>query len=270
MRRTVIVVPCYNEEARLPVAAFRCFAAAHPGIRFVMVDDGSLDGTADVLSRLVASNPRQFTSLRLDGNRGKAEAVRTGILHAIRTGCDHVGFIDADLASPLEELPRMIDVFERRQEISVVVGSRLRLSGHQVRRDACRRLLSRCFSLVAAGVLGLPLRDTQCGLKLFRSNAAYRLFASPFRSRWIFDVEVLGRLVVGEGRTAAASRIYECPLERWTEIPGSRVKLGDFAKAVTDLAGIFAGLVLHRRLDASGGISDAHDVFVSRRVSVGQ
>ena len=139
----------------------------------------------------------------------------------------------------------MIEVFERRREISVVVGSRLRLAGHQVRRDACRRLLSRCFSLAAAGVLGLPLRDTQCGLKLFRSNAAYRLFSSPFRSRWIFDVEVLGRLVVGEGRAAAASQIYECPLERWTEIPGSRVKLGDFAKAMTDLAGIFAGLGSH-------------------------
>lgn len=241
MRRTVLVVPCYNEERRLPVDVFRRFAAAHPAVSFVLVDDGSRDRTADVLAGLAALQPRQFEVLSLEANGGKAEAVRQGMVHALGSGADYAGFVDADLAAPLDEVLPMIDVLDRRPDVGVVVGSRLPLAGHVIRRRLLRRVLGRCFAAVAAGLVGLPLRDTQCGLKLFRNGPdMLRLFAEPFQSRWIFDIEVLARLIADQGRAVAIPRIYERPLERWSEVAGSKLKSGDFLKAVGELAGIYA------------------------------
>ena len=241
MHHTTLVVPCYNEEERLQVDVFEQFAAAHPGVRFVMVDDGSRDRTADIVAGMAAAHPEQFEVLSLAVNSGKAEAVRQGMVHALESGADAVGFIDADLAVPLVEVSRMIDVLHRRPDVSVVVGSRLSLAGHAIQRRWIRRLLGRCFAAVAAGLIGLRLRDTQCGLKLFRSSDATRqLFAKPFRSRWIFDVEVLARLIAVQGREAAIAQVYEMPLEQWSEVAGSKLKSGDFVKAVGELLGIYA------------------------------
>lgn len=254
MHSTTLVVPCYNEEERLPVAVFQRFGAAHPHVRFVMVNDGSRDQTAEVLARLAASRPRQFEVLSLAANRGKAEAVRQGMVHALESGADSVGFIDADLAAPLEEVPRLIDVLDRRPDVSVVVGSRLSLAGHVIQRRWIRRLLGRCFAAVAAGLIGLPLRDTQCGLKLFRAtDGARRLFAEPFRSRWIFDVEVLARLIAAHGREAAIAQIYEMPVEQWSEVAGSKLTSGDFVKAVGELIGIYTTYIRGGRGRAVAG-----------------
>lgn len=254
MHHTTLVVPCYNEEERLRVGAFRMFAAAHPSIRFVMVNDGSRDRTAEILANLAAARPRQFAVLSLAVNSGKVEAVRQGMVHALESGAEAVGFIDADLAVPLDEVSRMIDVLDRRPDVSVVVGSRLSLAGHAIQRRWIRRLLGRCFAAVAARLIGLPLRDTQCGLKLFRSDGTTRqLFAKPFRSRWIFDVEILARLIVAQGREAAIAQVYEMPVEEWSEVAGSKLKSGDFVKAVGELLGIYANYIRGGRDGLPGG-----------------
>lgn len=240
MHQTVLVVPCYNEEDRLQVDAFEQFAAAHPLVRFVMVNDGSRDRTADILADLAASRPQQFEVLSLPVNSGKAEAVRRGMVHAFASGADAVGFIDADLAVPLDEVPRMIDVLGRRHDVCVVVGSRISLAGHSIQRRWIRRALGRCFAAVAASLIGLPLRDTQCGLKLFRSDdVTRRLFDTPFQSRWIFDVEVLARLMMSQGRAATIAQVYEMPLEQWSEVAGSKLTSADFVKALGELLGIY-------------------------------
>lgn len=241
MHHTTLVVPCYNEEDRLQVAAFQRFAVVHPHMRFVLVNDGSRDKTADILASLAAARPRQFEAVSLAVNSGKAEAVRQGMVYALESGADSVGFLDADLAAPLAEVPRLIDVLDRRPDVNVVVGSRLSLAGHGIQRRRIRRLLGRCFAAVASSLIGLPLRDTQCGLKLFRAtDTVRRMFADPFRSRWIFDVELLARLIAAEGREAAIAQIYEMPLEAWSEVAGSKLKSGDFVKAVGELLGIYA------------------------------
>jgi dolichyl-phosphate beta-glucosyltransferase len=238
---TLIVVPCFNEAERLPAHAFKAFALAHPTIQFVLVDDGSRDGTRDLLEAIRDWQPRQFHVLALDRNGGKAEAVRRGILHALDHNADTVGFIDADLAAPLGEIPRLVDVLARRDDVRIVVGSRLPLLGHAIHRRPLRRLLGRCFATTASRVLGLTIRDTQCGLKLFRGDdRTRRLFTQPFQSRWIFDVEILARLVAVEGAAAATAQVYEAPLESWAEVGGSKVRPRDFVKAFGELARIQA------------------------------
>src|SRR4051794_3820459 len=122
MSRLVLVVPCYNEEKRLDVAAFRAFE----GVEFLFVNDGSRDGTLRVLQSLRDSDPLRFDILDLERNSGKAEAVRHGILTAMERGAELTGFWDADLATPLPQLPGFLEVFAARPEIQMVFGARVR------------------------------------------------------------------------------------------------------------------------------------------------
>jgi len=100
-----------------------------------------------------------------------------------------------------------------------------------------RHYLGRVFATAASLVLALPIYDTQCGAKLFRANRQiFSLFAQPFMSRWIFDVEIIARYLTTFGSGAG---IYELPLDRWTDIGDSRVKSADFIRASGELANIY-------------------------------
>ncbi|HVS33165.1 MAG TPA: glycosyltransferase [Thermoanaerobaculia bacterium] len=230
--RSIIVVPCYNEEKRLPVQAFRDFTAAE----FLFVNDGSTDGTLKQLQSLHAEQPDRFTVLDLDRNRGKAEAVRRGMLAAMERRPDFVGFWDADLATPLSELPSLVEVFDSRPEIDMVFAARVRLLGRQISRRPARHYFGRVGATLISSSLGLAVYDTQCGAKLFRvSDEIRQLFAEPFISRWIFDVEIIARLVKVRGRDAAARAIYELPIREWHDVKGSKVRSTDFIRALRDL-----------------------------------
>lgn len=236
--RTAIVVPCFNEAERIDIRGFSDFAARHRGFFFLFVNDGSTDGTHDLLNELQIRHPGWCELLNLEKNEGKAEAVRRGMMHASVRETDAIGYFDADLATPLDALPRMVDALHRRPETHLVLGTRLRLQGHRIERKGTRRILGRSFALVASWTLGLPIVDTQCGAKLFRTGPQIEaLFSEPFRSRWIFDVEILARLQQHLGREPAAQQLYELPLESWREVPGSKLKSTDFFRAVGELVG---------------------------------
>jgi glycosyltransferase involved in cell wall biosynthesis len=235
----IVVVPCFNEEQRLPVEAFRTFALHDLRIEFLFVNDGSTDGTQRLLESLRDANPSRFSLLSLERNSGKAEAVRRGMLAAMQRRPDYCGFWDADLATPLNEIPGFLDVFERRSEIEMVFASRVRLLGRSISRRPARHYFGRVGATLISSSLGLAVYDTQCGAKLFRSDDAMReLFADPFLSRWIFDVEIIARLVRQRGRDAAARAIYELPIMAWHDVKGSKVRSTDFFRALKDLAKI--------------------------------
>ncbi len=239
--RTTIVVPCYNEADRLDARSFTRFARTAGDIRLLFVNDGSRDRTANVLRELVAQFPEQLGLLNLVQNQGKAEAVRQGVCSAILEGCGAVGYWDADLATPLTDIFNFRDVLLRRPEVQLVVGSRMPLLGHDIRRHPLRRLLGRTFATVASFALGLPIYDTQCGAKLFRvTPSTAELFSRPFGSRWIFDVELLARWI---NRSASCSvvrpQIFELPLERWEDVPGSKLKPRHFVQALHEMMAIY-------------------------------
>lgn len=236
MKRTAIVVPCFNEAERLPVDTFAEFSAANPWIGFIFVNDGSTDETAAVLARLRYRDPASFRVLDQHPNRGKAEAVRLGMLAALAENATYVGYWDADLATPLEEIPRMVRVLEERPRCEIVFGSRVQLLGRSIRRKSHRHYLGRIFATAASVTLDLPVYDTQCGAKLFRSTpSTAALFAEPFCSGWIFDVEIVARLIEarrGADLPEAQEVIYEMPLDRWHDVGGSRVRPADFFRAI--------------------------------------
>jgi glycosyltransferase involved in cell wall biosynthesis len=240
-RRTTLVVPCYDEAARLDRAAFERFAKSRPDVGFVFVDDGSRDATAALLESLAAALPAQADVLRLERNAGKAEAVRRGVLRALERRPRHVGYWDADLATPLEALPELEALLDERAELLCVFGSRVRLLGRRIERRATRHYLGRVFATAASVVLRLPIYDTQCGAKLFRAGDETRaLFAEPFVSGWIFDVELVARLIAARraAGASAADAIHEHPLRVWRHVEGSKVRPSDFLRALRDLARI--------------------------------
>lgn len=238
--QVTLVVPCFNEESRLPVSMFDGFAAEHPDIRFLFVNDGSTDATGELLAFLEASNPKAFRVLNLGKNRGKGEAVRQGMLRALETVPDYVGYWDADLATPLEVLADFRLLLDECLELDLVMGSRVPLLGRAVDRRPCRQIGGRMFATAAALVLGVGVYDTQCGAKLFRvTDRTISLLGRPFCSRWAFDVELLARLLASRGGPASGQRhLYECPLLRWSDVAGSKMRPWHMARAAFDLARI--------------------------------
>lgn len=240
MSQIEIVVPCYNEETRLDRPAFEAFLRDSTGPGLLFVDDGSRDGTRDRLVELAAVNPERARVLALDSNGGKAEAVRRGLRQALDDGARHVGFWDADLATPLADISEFVAILEDAPDIDVVMGARVRILGRHVERSGIRHLVGRAYATIASMVLALPVYDTQCGAKVFRrSGALERALESPFTSRWGFDVELLRRLqdVWGE---RGIDRIVEVPLRDWRDRGNSKVSLGQGAAAFVTLIGMLA------------------------------
>jgi glycosyltransferase involved in cell wall biosynthesis len=235
----VIVVPCYEEEHRLDVDRFRGFRIDGARLDFLFVNDGSRDGTLKVLERLRDEDPSRFFVLDLGTNHGKAEAVRRGMIEALERKPDLVGFWDADLATPLDELPSFLDVFAADAGIEMVFAARVRLLGREISRRASRHYFGRVGATLISQTLGIPVYDTQCGAKLFRTtDTCAKLFGEPFLSRWLFDVEIIARFIQLRGLEAAARAIYELPIRKWHDVKGSKVRSSDFLRALRDLGKI--------------------------------
>jgi dolichyl-phosphate beta-glucosyltransferase len=251
--RIVIVVPCYNEALRLPIQQFREFLDKSQ-IRFVFVDDGSSDNTLERLQELRAGKEHRVDLVQSPRNQGKAAAVRQGINHSLDQGAGYVGFWDADLATPLDAIPQFMSVFAERPDLDMVFGSRVKLLGRHVERRASRHYLGRVFATVVSIILRLPIYDTQCGAKIFRVGPQTRdLWAEPFLTKWIFDVEILARYIrrVGSPDTAG-QRIYEFPLDSWQDVGGSKVKALDFLIAFRDVIRIYWKYMRNVRTNVAG------------------
>lgn len=243
MPEAVVVVPCFNEERRLSDEDFLALAAA-PGMRLLFVDDGSTDRTRERVRVLSARGNGRVDLLELGANRGKGEAVRMGLLRALERSPEAVGYVDADLSTPVDEIVRLHGELERRG-VAVVMGARVRMLGSRIERRAVRHYLGRVFATGASILLALPVYDTQCGAKFFRvGEPLRRALERPFRSRWAFDVELIGRLLVGSP-PVPASDFLEVPLRRWSDVSGSR--LGARGMIATALELVAIGADLRRR-----------------------
>lgn len=245
---SVLVVPCYNEQTRIDADAFLSYARSGRA-RLLFVDDGSTDGTPGTLSRMEQGAPGRVHVLSRAENRGKAEAVRLGLLRALDEGAEVVGYADADLSTPLEEVSRLFEVVERGAA-SVALGSRVARLGARIQRKAHRHYLGRVFATAASLALDVAVYDTQCGAKCFSSSRALRsALEVPFLSSWIFDVELLGRLLTGAPgvEPLAAEAFVEVPLARWRDVGGSALRLGGMARSGVDFFRVWRDLRRRRR-----------------------
>jgi len=250
VRKTLVVIPCYNEAKRLDSAAFLAALEREPMLGFVMVNDGSSDDTASVLNALSERSSGRVEVVHLAKNSGKAEAVRRGVLRAFELGAENSGYWDADLATPLEDIARFAERLER-DDLVMVFGSRVRLLGHRVERNAFRHYIGRGFGTLAALALGVPIYDTQCGAKLFKVVPAVRsVFERPFTLVWSFDVELFSRLLEREATVHDIVVVRQCvevPLDEWRDAPGSKITPRHFPGIALELVRLSMTTRLARR-----------------------
>jgi dolichyl-phosphate beta-glucosyltransferase len=193
-----VVIPAYNEERRLPGTLERVIAyleAQDYASEIIVVDDGSEDSTADVVEKVAAQHP-QVRLIRND-HRGKGYAVRSGMLAAEG---DYILFSDADLATPIEEVARLLALL--RDSYDIAIGSREGIGARRYDEPWHRHLMGRVFNWVVRLMVVGHFQDTQCGFKVFRRQVARHLFsgvqlygedAKPVRGGAVtgFDVEIL-------------------------------------------------------------------------------
>jgi glycosyltransferase involved in cell wall biosynthesis len=221
------VIPAYNEEERLGPTLDRVLAFARNSrwnAEIIVVNDGSRDRTADIV-RSYARNTEIVRLLENPGNHGKGYSVRNGVLHA--TG-EFVLFTDADMSSPIEEAPKLLQALAAGADIAI--GSRWARSELQIRRQSlARQFLGRVFNLLLRILLRLDFKDTQCGFKAFRREAAQAVFPLQRIEGWGFDPEILFLA------NKSAFHIVEVPV-RWGHDTRTRINpLVDGARMVSDM-----------------------------------
>jgi glycosyltransferase involved in cell wall biosynthesis len=209
-----IVIPAYNEGARLGATLEKVLAYVRQqpwDAEVIVVNDGSRDNTAGIVREFAQKN----SHLRLienPGNRGKGYSVRNGILNAHG---DIILFSDADLSSPIEEMPKLLQAIEAGADVAI--GSRwLRAELQTQRQSLHRQLFGRIFNLLLRIVLGLQFADTQCGFKAFTRRAAQTILPLQRIERWGFDPEILFLA------RKFGFRVEEVPV-RWGHSGGTRI-----------------------------------------------
>lgn len=228
-RSLSIIVPAYNEAARLPGTLRRIEEyVGEAGWDFheiLVVDDGSTDSTVAGAEGFAANNPN-IRVLRNPGNRGKGYSVRHGMMKAKGEWCL---FTDADLSAPIEELEKLWVALER-ENAEIAIGSRaLDRSLIGVHQPGFRETAGKIFNQVMRTVTGLNIADTQCGFKLFRRTVVQEIFSRQTLDRFGFDVEVL---FIAHKR---GHRIAEVPVH-WNHAEGSKVGALNGLHAFVELA----------------------------------
>lgn len=247
-----VVVPAFNEARRLTdnlLTLLHYLENYRPAAELIVVDDGSTDGTARVAEEFFAQRPEVTARvLRFAENRGKGHAVRAGLLAA---QAPIALFSDADLSTPMTELPKIVEPIEAGA-YDIVLGSRAldrSLIGH--RQPWRREQGGKVFNAIVRLMTGLPFSDTQCGFKAFRMEAARPIVERAQIDGFGFDVELLFLA------HRAGLRLLEVPV-RWDHNEGSKVHIG------RDSLRMFAEVVSLRTRVARGTQSASSAAEMSR------
>lgn len=224
-----IVIPLYNEASRFETESLIGFTKQND-LDFCLVNDGSTDNTKQIIDELALNNNR-ISALNLKKNIGKAEAVRTAYNHLIKKeDYKYIGYLDADFATPLEELHGFTDEINKSNK-PFLMGIRLKRVGANIKRYKMRHYFGRIVaSIISEIILKLPVYDTQCGAKLIESKLAEQLFKEPFKTKWLFDVELIARIKKIHGKEFCLNNIVELPLNTWIDKGDSRISFLDFLK----------------------------------------
>jgi dolichyl-phosphate beta-glucosyltransferase len=230
MQKICIVIPCYNEEDRLPVTQF-IESYDKSSYSYYFINDGSKDQTKDVITELIKGREDRFFLLDIKKNKGKSEAVRLGILAASnKNQYSIIGYLDADLATPLSEVETITNRIS--DKIFFAFGSRVKRVGTNIKRKWYRHIFGRIFATIASKILNTGVYDTQCGAKFFKVDIVNVVFTEPFKTKWIFDLEIFLRILNIYNINEIA---IEVPIQEWKDVSGSKLKFFDLFRILKEL-----------------------------------
>jgi glycosyltransferase involved in cell wall biosynthesis len=214
-----IVIPLYNEEKRIPESIEKLgsyFKNQKYSYEIIFVNDGSSDNTVSKINSEI-SKQKNLKNIRIIDNKknhGKGYVIRQGIMNSFGK---YVLFTDVDLSTPIEEVEKLFPYIEK---YPVIIGSRyLKKDSIKIAQPLSRRIISRAGNLFVKTFLGFPYKDTQCGFKLFESNASKDIFKRSTINRWGFDMEILAIAKL------LGYKVKEVPVN-WYDDPRSQVRAG--------------------------------------------
>jgi hypothetical protein len=146
---------------------------------------------------------------------------------------DYVGFLDADLSTDFQDFNALVSVIEN-SDFKIVSGSRMVRVGTNINKHTPRQTIS----VLIQKILGMPLKDTQCGAKIMDREIASLLFNEKFITKWLFDVEIFMRMKKIYGRHSAQKLIYEQPLQRWKPSNSSKAFIKYNTKTISQISQI--------------------------------
>ena len=231
----VIIVPCYNEGNRMPVKNYCNFLENEENCVLVFANDGSTDHTDQVLKKIKALFPTKVKIINLPKNVGKAQTIQVATLQCLKqfTGIKKIGYLDADLATSLEEW--LLIANNINDNIIFAFGSRISKIDNNIRRKNYRHYLGRVIATAISTLLKLHVYDSQCGCKIFRKDVAENIFQELFISKWLFDVEIFFRLKNIFGSEKMKNICREIPLQEWQDVEESKVHFTYFFRLWYDL-----------------------------------
>jgi dolichyl-phosphate beta-glucosyltransferase len=230
MQSYCIVIPLYNEAARFNTQALLQFANVAHDFLFVLANDGSKDNTLQILetcaTEAINKNIVVFNSAT---NVGKGNIIQQAMQWVFKNYTPSwVGYWDADFSTPLQGLHWFTKAIEENKNATIIMGSRFRRLGAIIHRKTSRQFLGRILATFISKKLQLPVYDTQCGAKFIELKTAQIVFEQPFKTKWLFDVEILQRYIKHHSVEIAASTIIELPLLEWKHQNDSKIFLKDF------------------------------------------
>ena len=213
MKKAIFIIPFFNEEIRIDILEYKLAFNEYRSIDFLLIDDGSKDSTSTILMNF----EKDFDI----NNR-----IKFNLLFINENDYEYLGYLDADLATPISEMIKLVDFSVENNKFDFVMGSRIKLIGNEVSRSIKRHYFGRVFAtIISQFILKTPIYDTQCGAKIIKSKLSKSLFEKPFLTKWLFDVELLLRFKAIDSKYIYKTR--EFPLDIWVEKGDSKIKFTD-------------------------------------------
>jgi dolichyl-phosphate beta-glucosyltransferase len=221
MPKVSIIIPCFNEERRLQKEPLLQLLHSGVDIALILINDGSTDNTLLLLEEIKKAAPQNVDIISNAENLGKANAVFKGMEHALfKNSSGFIGYLDADLSTNVDEFLDLVET-ARLKQADYAFGSRIKMLNHTIYRSTFRHICGRIITTIIDSRYRLSIYDTQCGAKVFTPDVVKLLTRTPFKTRWLFDVEIFLRI----REAGLAVKGLEVPLKKWTHYGNSKITL---------------------------------------------
>lgn len=230
MQKIAIIIPCYNEEKRLKESSL--LELLHDSsVTLYLANDGSKDKTLEIITAFSLQNPERCFVLNYTENSGKANTVFKAVNEVLAMdNYNYIGYFDADFSTPPGEILRLIDEGEN-SKFKFFFGSRILLLNSGIKRKLYRHIIGRVIITIVNIKFKLGIYDTQCGAKMFSSEVIEKVFNKPFKTSWLFDIEIFIRLK----KMDFLKYGKEFPIYGWKDIDGSKLGWRTAFKIINEL-----------------------------------